>query len=274
MSNQGPLINFFPVLSTTMDYWADPSPRGAWDTVESSAKSRKKISCKHVWFWYLTFYFYLKKKRKLTPFFRTAYIFCVEVELSISTCSSWGDAVVSLETVSSNLVMWWGGFLREAHATRHASSTSKYSRRSKNVFFMSGDRIQLMSPFPKSLFVYFCLICFFAKVILMGNIKNELHHACIPFPRMVSTDVWPLPWLDRLICFLGAAWKYPDLWLVWCAGLLSTMVSMLWTRRSRPPDAATRGPGWHGEADGRVSRDCLQMLFRGPSAYLTRGCGT
>ena len=85
---------------------------------------------------------------------------------------------------------------------------------------------------------------------------------------LVSINVWPLTWLDRLTHFLGAAWKfYGGLWHVWSAVLFSTTVHIhdVYTGVVTP-DAGmggNRGPGWHGEAGGRVSWDCLQMLFRG-----------
>lgn len=37
-----------------------------------------------------------------------------------------------------------------------------------------------------------------------------------------------------------------------------------------PPGAACGGPGWHGGADGRVSSDWLQMLFRGALCFFKR----
>lgn len=76
------------------------------------------------------------------------------------------------------------------HALCYSFQTSEIQPPSiKNVFFMSGDI--LCPPFLKSLFV--CLICVFVKVILMDDIKNELHHVCIPFPRRASTSAWPPP---------------------------------------------------------------------------------
>ncbi len=119
---------------------------------------------------------------------------------------------------------------------------------------MSADRNQLKCPFPK---VFVCLLFlklhFFWKVTLIDNIKNELHNVCILLPVMVSvsTNVWPLTWLDRLIHFLGAAWKfYLDLWPVGSAILLSAMVSIyaLYTRRSWLLML------WRGEPEARLAR--------------------
>lgn len=207
----------------------------------------------------------------------------------ISTWFSWGKAGESSQTVSPNLVTWCGGFLQRAHAPCHTfnkkvccediesalnTSLSQQSLSRQETEFISYAR------FPKFLFVYFVFLCIFGKVILMSNIQNDPYNVCIPLPLTVhvSTNVWALTWLDRLIHFPGAAWKFnPDLWPVWSAVLLSAMVRVVLGGREPwccDEERENRGPGWHGGAGGRVNQDCLQMLFRGPSAYLTKGCGT
>lgn len=237
-------------------------------------------------------YFYLKKKES-EGFLKNAKMKC-NCAWHISTCSSWGKTVLSLQTVSFNLVTWRGGFLHQAHARCHAALTSTdirmkkhsltwNSSQSKQSFSSQQKDLRLLRPLSQS-FCLFLLFFFVGKVILMDNIKNELYNVCIPLPFLlsVSTNVWPLTWLDRLIYFLGAAWKfYLDLWLVWSAVLLSTTVRIhaLYTEVLTSAAATRENQGarlarWLGKAGGRVSQDCMQMLFRGPSAYLTRGCGT
>lgn len=231
-------------------------------------------------------YFTLKKET-LKPFF-----FLQTAKMTVTVhwwfLLSRGKAEESSQIVSPNLVTWCGGFLQRAHAPRDTRSTKKVcceeieSALNTSLSLCHGKR-QNSSRLPVSqsscLFTLFFL-CNFGKVILMSNIQNDPYDVCIPLPLTVhvSTNVWPLTWLDRLIHFPGAAWKfYPDLWLVWSAVLLSAMVRVVLGGREPwccDEERENRGPGWHGGAGGRVNQDCLQMLFRGPSAYLTKGCGT
>lgn len=232
-------------------------------------------------------YFTLKKET-LKPFFPQTAKMTVTVHRWFLL--SRGKAEESSQIVSPNLVTWCGGFLQRAHAPRDTRSTKKVcceeiestlntSLSQKSLSWQETEFIS-SARFPKFLFVYFVFLCNFGKVILMSNIQNDPYDVCIPLPLTVhvSTNVWPLTWLDRLIHFPGAAWKfYPDLWLVWSAVLLSAMVRVVLGGREPwccDEERENRGPGWHGGAGGRVNQDCLQMLFRGPSAYLTKGCGT
>lgn len=87
----------------------------------------------------------------------------------------------------------------------------------------------------------------------MEIIKNYLHNVCLPFPVLVSvsTDVWPLIWLDRLIHFPGAAWKFHlDLRPAWSAVLLSAMVC----DRGLYTKVVTPGAVMRGGLQGRLAQ--------------------
>ncbi len=175
-------------------------------------------------------------------------------------CCLLREAVVSYVLCTYHLILWHNEVAscnEHPHTVVHVqqvktlewrnAATRRTLLKANSLFHARRHYSVYISFFSKFLFVYFCLPCFVWKVVLMDNIKNELHDVCIPLPGMVSvsTDVWPLTWLDRLIHFLGAAWKfYCGLWLVWSAVLCSTMVHIhaLYTEVVTPA-AVTRGMG-------------------------------
>lgn len=102
-----------------------------------------------------------------------------------------------------------------------------------------------------------CLLCLeFIKVILMVNIKKvNIIVFVFHFPAR-----WPFNSLDRLLCSWQQHGNFfrPLTYMMWGSTLQLSIPAF--TRRSRPLTLS----GWHSEADGRASQDCLQMFFWGP----------
>lgn len=110
--------------------------------------------------------------------------------------------------------------------------------------------------------LFVCLLLFNLLFLFEGHLnekkKSDLHHVCLPSPRMVCADAWPLTWSEGLVRFLGAAWKYV---------LTSDLCD---ARRSFPPrypgprccsDGGEGAPAGTVRPVGGFHRDCLQMFF-------------